>query len=77
MVGEKKVEIDFSLWYQPQFQIYAIPFNHQIRREEKKKIHIFTVREIKQWNNLPREAVESWSSEIFKIRFDTDLSNLL
>ncbi|KFR12443.1 hypothetical protein N306_12518, partial [Opisthocomus hoazin] len=37
----------------------------------------FTMRVVKHWNGLPREAVEAPSLETFKARLDRDLSNLV
>ncbi|KFP17712.1 hypothetical protein Z169_10930, partial [Egretta garzetta] len=37
----------------------------------------FTMRVVKHWNELPREAVEAPSLEIFKARSDGALSNLI
>ena len=36
----------------------------------------FTVRVVRQWNRLPREAVDMPSMEAFKARLDGALSNL-
>jgi len=35
------------------------------------------MREVKQWNRLPREMVDAPSLETFKIRLDGALSNLI
>ncbi|KFP15187.1 hypothetical protein Z169_01963, partial [Egretta garzetta] len=37
----------------------------------------FTMRVVKHWNRLPREAVEAPSLEAFKARLDRALSNLI
>ena len=37
----------------------------------------FTVREVSHWNRLPEEAVDAPSLEIFKVRLDGALSNLI
>ena len=37
----------------------------------------FTVRVVRHWNRLPREVVDAPSLEIFKVRLDGVLSNLL
>ncbi|KGL93631.1 hypothetical protein N301_03845, partial [Charadrius vociferus] len=37
----------------------------------------FTLRVVRHWNRLPREAVEAPSLEVFKARFDGALSNLV
>ncbi|KFQ96974.1 hypothetical protein Y956_09161, partial [Nipponia nippon] len=37
----------------------------------------FTMRVVKHWNRLPREAVEAPSPETFKARLDGALSNLI
>ncbi|KFQ19957.1 hypothetical protein N332_08672, partial [Mesitornis unicolor] len=37
----------------------------------------FTVRVVRHWNRLPREAVDAPSLEVFKARLDGDLSNLV
>ncbi|KFR03376.1 hypothetical protein Y956_15442, partial [Nipponia nippon] len=36
-----------------------------------------TVRVVRPWNRLPREAVDAPSLEVFKIRLDRALSNLI
>ena len=41
----------------------------------KKKI--FTVRVVRHWNRLSREAVDAPSMETFKVRLDGSLSNLI
>ncbi|KGL88037.1 hypothetical protein N301_13506, partial [Charadrius vociferus] len=37
----------------------------------------FTLRVVRHWNRLPREAVEAPSLEMFKARLDRALSNLV
>ncbi|KFM03025.1 hypothetical protein AS27_15527, partial [Aptenodytes forsteri] len=37
----------------------------------------FTMRVVKHWNMLPREAVDAPSLEVFKTRLDGALSNLV
>ena len=37
----------------------------------------FTVRVVRHWNRLPREAVAAPSLEVFKARLDGALSNLV
>ncbi|KFW65879.1 hypothetical protein AS28_11651, partial [Pygoscelis adeliae] len=37
----------------------------------------FTMRVVKDWNRLPREAVDAQSLETFKVRLDGALSNLI
>ena len=37
----------------------------------------FTVRVVRQWNRLPREAVDAPSLEVSKARLDGALSNLI
>ncbi|KFR13082.1 hypothetical protein N306_05670, partial [Opisthocomus hoazin] len=41
------------------------------------KRKFFTVRVVKHWNRLPREAVDVPSLEVFKARLDGALSNLV
>ncbi|KFZ68466.1 hypothetical protein N338_04730, partial [Podiceps cristatus] len=36
----------------------------------------FTMRVVRHWNRLPREAVDAPSLEVFKARLDVALSNL-
>ncbi|KFP49885.1 hypothetical protein N323_07056, partial [Cathartes aura] len=36
-----------------------------------------TMRVVKHWNRLPREAVDAPSLETFKVRLDEALSNLI
>ncbi|KGL99368.1 hypothetical protein N301_04328, partial [Charadrius vociferus] len=37
----------------------------------------FTLRAVRHWNRLPREAVEAPSLEVFKARLDVALGNLV
>ncbi|KGL95233.1 hypothetical protein N301_04560, partial [Charadrius vociferus] len=37
----------------------------------------FTLRVVRHWNRLPREAVDAPSLEVFKARLDGALSNLV
>ncbi|KFW70008.1 hypothetical protein AS28_10958, partial [Pygoscelis adeliae] len=37
----------------------------------------FTLRVVKHWDRLPREAVDAPSLETFKVRLDGALSNLI
>ncbi|KFR15107.1 hypothetical protein N306_04250, partial [Opisthocomus hoazin] len=37
----------------------------------------FTMRVVRHWNRLPREAVDAPSLEVFKARLDRALSNLV
>ncbi|KFW78782.1 hypothetical protein N305_04945, partial [Manacus vitellinus] len=45
------------------------------RLDSRKKF--FTVRIVRYWNRLPREAVDAPSLEAFKARLDRVLSNLV
>ncbi|KGL96797.1 hypothetical protein N301_15933, partial [Charadrius vociferus] len=47
----------------------------RFRLNIKKKF--FTVRVVRHWNRLPREAVEAPSLEVFKARLDVALGNLV
>jgi len=47
----------------------------RFRLDMRKKF--FTMRVVKHWNRLPREAVEAPSLETFKVRLDGALSNLV
>ena len=47
----------------------------RFRLDIRKKF--FTVRVVKCWNRLTREVVEAPSLEIFKVRMDGALSNLI
>ncbi|KFP17000.1 hypothetical protein Z169_12540, partial [Egretta garzetta] len=47
----------------------------RFRLDIRKKF--FTMRVLKPWNRLPREAVEAPSLEAFKARLDGALSNLI
>ncbi|KFR13887.1 hypothetical protein N306_00439, partial [Opisthocomus hoazin] len=47
----------------------------RFRLDIRKKF--FTLKVVKQWNRLPREAVEAPSLETFKARLDGALSNLV
>ncbi|KFZ55283.1 hypothetical protein N321_05531, partial [Antrostomus carolinensis] len=37
----------------------------------------FTVRVVRHWNRLPKEAVDAPSLEVFKARLDEALSNMV
>ncbi|KFO56681.1 hypothetical protein N302_00773, partial [Corvus brachyrhynchos] len=47
----------------------------RLRLDIRKKF--FTVRVLRHWHRLPREAVDSPSLEVFKARLDGALSNLV
>ncbi|KFR04725.1 hypothetical protein Y956_10143, partial [Nipponia nippon] len=47
----------------------------RFRLDTRKKF--FTMRVVRYWNRLPREAVDAPSLEVFKIRLDGALSNLI
>ncbi|KGL94596.1 hypothetical protein N301_10798, partial [Charadrius vociferus] len=47
----------------------------RFRLDIRKKF--FTVRLVRHWNRLPREAVDAPSLEVFKARLDGALSNLV
>jgi len=47
----------------------------RIRLDIRKKF--FTMRVVKHWNRLPREAVDASSLEVFKARLDGALSSLV
>ncbi|KFP13691.1 hypothetical protein Z169_08033, partial [Egretta garzetta] len=47
----------------------------RFRLERRKKF--FTMRAVRHWNRLPREAVDAPSLEVFKARLDGALSNLV
>ncbi|KFP23304.1 hypothetical protein Z169_03475, partial [Egretta garzetta] len=47
----------------------------RFRLDIRKKF--FTMRVVKYWNRLPREAVEAPSLETFKARLDGAVSNLI
>ncbi|KFQ60802.1 hypothetical protein N334_02272, partial [Pelecanus crispus] len=47
----------------------------RFRLDIRKKF--FTVRVVRHWNRLPREAVDAPSLEVFKARLDGALSNLV
>ena len=41
------------------------------------RMKFFTMRVVRHWNRLPREAVDAPSMELFKARLDGVLSNLV
>ncbi|PKU46281.1 hypothetical protein llap_3422 [Limosa lapponica baueri] len=51
------------------FKLKEGKFRFDIRKK------FFTVRVVRQWNRLPREAVDAPSLEVFKARLDEALSN--
>ncbi|KFV39485.1 hypothetical protein N341_04531, partial [Tyto alba] len=52
------------------FKLKEGRFRLAIRKE------LFTVRLVRHWHRLPREAVDAPSLEVFKARLDRALSNL-
>ncbi|KFV06914.1 hypothetical protein N340_12779, partial [Tauraco erythrolophus] len=50
-------------------------------KEGRFRLHIrkkfFTQRVVRQWNRLPREAVDAPSLDMFKARLDEALGNLM
>ncbi|KFR06373.1 hypothetical protein Y956_08571, partial [Nipponia nippon] len=48
---------------------------YRFRLDIRKKF--FTMRVVRHWNRLPREAVDAPSLEAFKARLDGALSNLV
>ncbi|KFW61074.1 hypothetical protein AS28_09810, partial [Pygoscelis adeliae] len=47
----------------------------RFRLDTRKKF--FTVRVVRHWNRLPKEAVDAPSLDMFKARLDGALSNLI
>ncbi|KFM02776.1 hypothetical protein AS27_08024, partial [Aptenodytes forsteri] len=47
----------------------------RFRLDIRKKF--FTMRVMRHWNRLPREAVDAPSLEVFNVRLDGALSNLI
>ncbi|KFQ92842.1 hypothetical protein Y956_13499, partial [Nipponia nippon] len=47
----------------------------RFRLDTRKKF--FTMKLVRHWNRLPREAVDAPSLEVFKARLDGALSNLV
>jgi len=53
------------------FKLKEASFRLDIRNK------FFTVRVVKHWNGLPGEVVDAPSLEVFKVRLDRALSNLM
>ncbi|KFQ39429.1 hypothetical protein N332_02313, partial [Mesitornis unicolor] len=53
------------------FKLEEGRFKQDIRRK------FFTVRVVRHWHRLPREAVDAPSLEVFKARLDGALGNLV
>jgi len=53
------------------FKLKEVRFRLDIRKK------FFTMRVVKHWNRVPREAVDAPSLEVFKARLDGALSNLV
>jgi len=53
------------------FQLKESRFRFDIRQQ------FFTMRVVRHWNTLPREAVAALSLEVFKAGLDGALSNLI
>ena len=47
----------------------------RFRLDKKKKL--FTMRVVRRWNRLPSEVVDAPSQEVFKVRLDGALCNLV
>jgi len=54
--------------------LIGVPEEGRFRLDIRKKF--FTMRVVKHWHRLPREAVAAPSLEVFKARLDGALSNL-
>jgi len=53
------------------FKLKECRFRLDIRKK------LFTMKVVRHWNRLPREAVAAPSLEVFKVRLDGALSNLV
>ncbi|KGL99475.1 hypothetical protein N301_15355, partial [Charadrius vociferus] len=53
------------------FKLEECRFSLDIRKK------FFTMRVVRHWNRLPREAVDAPSLEVFEARLDGALSNLV
>jgi len=53
------------------FKLKESRFRSDIRKK------LFTMKVVKHWNRLPREAVDAPSLVVFKARLDAALSNLV
>jgi len=71
----RKLERDFSQGYGVIGQVVMASSQKRVDLDTVKKF--FTVRVVKHWHSLPREAVDAPSLEEFKARLDGALSNLV
>ena len=59
------------------FKLKEGRFRLSIRKKLAIRKKVFTLRVMRYWKRLPREAVDAPSLEVFKARLDGALSNLI
>lgn len=70
------VASEFCIWSQPSGAYWQNKAQTEMHKTPSKKTFLMPVRGVEHWQSLPRDVVESLSSEMFKTRLDMVLDNL-